>query len=425
MRIGLTVGAGLFAIAVSAVLLPGLASVDGVVAHLWGGSAAPPVPPRHPMTAASRTLYDARRIEALTAPDPASGLPPLPAMIGQLLVVGFAGDELTDPPAQKILADIGDGRVGGILYFAHNVASQADVRAMNVAFQAAAPQLPLLIAVDQEGGKVQRLNDRVGFAETPSAADVAALSPQDRRATYDALASGLSRLGFNLNLGPVVDLGVEPSNTVVVLNGRTYGAAPAPVIDAARDFVLAHRAEGIATALKHFPGHGSSVSDSHKGAVDISKTWSADELLPYTALNGAGLADMVMVGHLTLDPAEGPISLADGMIDAMLRDGVGFSGLTISDDLTMGAAAEGSGEQTVVDAVMAGNDLIIVSGSMDGLEGDLVSALHTALSEAAETDADVRARVVEAYRNVSAFKLARFGAAERRARLAALLGPTR
>ncbi len=424
MRKTLIIAAGFVALAAGAAVLPGVAAVDTVVAKVTGRVTIP-VPPAHPMSPYARAKYDAERTVALTAPDPVTGLPPLSAMIGQLLVVGFAGDELSDPPAQKLLVDIGDGRVGGILYFAHNVSSLGDVEAMNRAFTAAAPQLPLLIAVDQEGGKVQRLKAANGFFDTPSAAEVAQLSVQERQARYKALAEGLAGLGFNLNLGPVVDLGLEPTNTVVVTNGRTFGQDADAVIDAATDFITAHRAVGIATALKHFPGHGSSLNDSHSEAVDVSATWSPVELAPYAALSKAGLSDMVMVGHLTLDPAVGPVSLAPNAIEAMLRGDLGFDGLTISDDLTMAGAQSGSERHPALDAIMAGNDLIIVSGLMDGLSGDLVDALHRLIADAAEEDPAVRQRITDAFLRVAAFKLDRFEPPARRAEIAAFAGERR
>src|SRR4029450_3183891 len=120
-----------------------------------------------------------------------------------------------------------------------------------------------------------------------------AAEPLDR-----TMAEELPKAGFNLNFGPVVDLSLNPGNYVIVQRDRSFGANPNTVATLAAAFIRAHRAAGIATVAKHFPGHGSSSADSHKALADISNTWREIEIEPYRTLAKQGLLDGVMLGHL-------------------------------------------------------------------------------------------------------------------------------
>ena len=151
--------------------------------------------------------------------------------------------------------------------------------------------------------------------------------------------------GFNVNFGPVVDLSVNPWNTVIARRKRSYGADPDTVTSLARSFIAAHREANVVTVAKHFPGHGSSWSDSHKALPDISRSWRESELEPYVALSHDGLLDMVMVGHLYhprfSDGEKLPSSLSANAIRALRADGyIGFHGVVVSDDMEMGAVRE-------------------------------------------------------------------------------------
>ena len=166
---------------------------------------------------------------------------------------------------------------------------------------------------------------------------------------------------------------------------------------------------GLATALKHFPGHGSSTADSHEGFVDITKTWSEAELTPFRALIDEGVVDMVMVGHLYhADYAEEgqqtPSSLSARWIDGVLRDGLGFDGVVISDDLEMGAIMDHyTLEQTVVEAVRAGMDILLFSNT--GYQRpELSREVLAILLKQAESDPAFAARIEKSYQRIVALK---------------------
>jgi beta-N-acetylhexosaminidase len=309
----------------------------------------------------------------------------LEQMAGQMIMVGFVGDSASDTSVKAVRAEIAAGELGGIMYLKPNVASRQAVVAMNEAFRAASPDLPPFIALDQEGGSVERLTEAVGFTEVPNARTVASSdSPAEARQVYESLARGVAAWGFNVNFAPVVDLDVNPRYQIIARFGRAYGKDAATVAAYAEQVIAAHHDAGVLTALKHFPGHGSSTADSHEGFVDITRTWSETELEPYAELISGGYDDFVMVGHLidtSVDPSGLPASLSKPWIEEVLREKLGFKGLVISDDLEMGAIRDQfSLRQTAIDAVRAGIDVLLFSntaeprGSLaDEVRGILVS----------------------------------------------------
>ena len=263
----------------------------------------------------------------------------LAEMAGQMIVVGFQGDGPNDKSVAALRKSISDGELGGVMYLKTNVASLKAARAMNAVFRDASPDLPPFIALDQEGGAVERLTESVGFKEIPNAQVIAASnSPEGAGHIYGVMAGEIASLGFTVNFGPVVDLDLNPNNQIIAKYGRAFGKSAKTVIPYAEAFIEAHRAHGILTSLKHFPGHGSSTADSHEGFVDISRTWQEAELAPYKALIGAGLADMVMVGHLyhsgySNGDTRLPSSLSPEWITGVLRGELGSQGVVICDDL--------------------------------------------------------------------------------------------
>ncbi len=349
-------------------------------------------------------------LASLTGPVAAASLA---EMAGQMVMVGFEGKTVTQAGPRAVVRDVAAGRIGGVIYLRANVQSLADVRAMNAALLAAAPAaaLPPLIALDQEGGSIERLTRAVGFEEIPSAARMAATqSPQQAQAIYFSMASSLKDLGFNVNFGPVIDLNINPDNPIIGRYGRSFGVDADHVAQYGASFVLAHRRAGLITTLKHFPGHGSSRADSHEGFVDISNTWQARELEPYRILIGAGLADMVMVGHLYHDRfatpggPQLPASLSPGWIKGVLRGQLGFKGVVISDDLEMKAIrGRYSLAEAVVLAVEAGTDILLFSNTADyraGLGGEIVAILV----QKGEADPAFAARIEQSYQRILALK---------------------
>jgi beta-N-acetylhexosaminidase len=340
-----------------------------------------------------------------------AGAQSLEQQAGQMIIVGFQGDDAGDASVRALRDEIAAGRLGGVMYLRQNVKSLAAVQAMNAAFRAASPDLPPFLTLDQEGGLVERLTSDVGFEETPSAASIAASnSPAGARKIYAAMARRIAALGFSVNFGPVADLAVNPNNQVIAKVGRAYGKTAEIVTAYDEAFIAAHHEAGLLTALKHFPGHGSSTADSHEGFVDISKSWDAVELEPYREMVAHGYADMVMVGHLYHDEFAGegsvklPASLSPAWIDGVLRAELGFEGVVISDDLEMGAIRKLFDlHDTVVRAVDAGADVLLFSNTAK-YSPDLAARVRRILVEEAEAKPDFRARIEESYGRIVALK---------------------
>ena len=334
----------------------------------------------------------------------------LEQMAGQMIVVGFQGDDADDAAVVALREDLAAGRLGGVMLLKINVKSLDAVAGMNAAFRAASPDLPPFITLDQEGGAVERLTADVGFTEIPSAATVARdYSPEQAEAIYGEMAASMKALGFTVNFGPVADVNLNPANPVIAKVGRAFSSDPAVVAAYDAAFIRAHHAAGMLTALKHFPGHGSSTADSHEGFVDITRTWKYSELDPYRTLMAQGLADMVMVGHLyhadySDSGVQTPSSLASQWIDGELRRGLRFNGVVISDDLQMGAIRDHfTTEQTVTMAVRAGMDVLLFSNTAGYHAGLGQEILDILLAEAAADPAFAR-RIEQSYGRIVALK---------------------
>jgi beta-N-acetylhexosaminidase len=299
--------------------------------------------------------------------------------IGQMLMVGFHGTALQDEGVQKVARYIQSGQVGHIIHFGYNIKSPEQTKQLNTYFRSLAPHqaLPLLIAVDQEGGRVTRLTAEKGFPTFKSAKQVAlTLSPAKAQAYYTSMAKVAHDGGFNLVLGPVVDLEYHPKkggllNPAIGKLERAYSADIKLVSAYAQAFIQAHRQYGILTALKHFPGHGLAGSDSHKGLVDITPTFDKLEVAPYYHLMSKNLVDMVMTAHVTHQGYDKtyPATLSPVIIKTLLRD-QGYKGVVISDDLFMGAIQSHFNlKTTVIQAIKAGVDILMFSVNEAAMKG--------------------------------------------------------
>ena len=182
-------------------------------------------------------------------------------------------------------------------------------------------------------------------------------------ALYLRTAEELVAAHINVNFGPVVDLDINPKNPAIGLKARSYDRDPARVVAYAEEFIGAHQAAGVLTAVKHFPGHGSAVRDPHIAVVDIGDTWQTEELTPFAELIAEDHIPMVMVGHLIhprFSDGDRPTSLSRRAITDELRDALGFEGLVVTDDLGMDAIGRRySPEEAAEMAVRAGADVLI------------------------------------------------------------------
>lgn len=336
----------------------------------------------------------------------------LDAMIGQMLMVGFLGSSERDPGVVAVRDQLSKGIVGGVVLYPDNIGTTDALRALTAFLRNAKSSPRPFIAVDQEGGHVQRLTRQNGYRYFPSALSVGRnpsyASLDNAVKLYSTMAEQLAHAGFNLNFGPVVDLNLNPSNPVIGQRQRSYGADPAVVAMLARAFITAHREANIVTVAKHFPGHGSSRVDSHKSLADISGSWEESELEPYRILAKDGMLDAVMIGHLYhprfSDGAKLPASLSGRAVKALRAKGyIGFDGVVVSDDLEMGAVSDYSLEERVVKAINAGTDLLVFS-NVHLRDTELGPKLHAIIAEAVRDGRISRMRIEKAYGKIMLLK---------------------
>ena len=294
--------------------------------------------------------------------------------IGQMLMIGFHGT--TAVSSSQICKDIKQYNVGAVILFdfnpvdktkPKNIATKTQLKKLTSELQACSSDGKLLIAVDQEGGKVQRLKSKYGFyGKFPKASDVIKMDQSKIKSTYTKMSAELKSVGINYDLAPVVDLDINMQNHVIHGLGRSFGKDPKIVAKYASTFIDAMHSHGVLTSIKHFPGHGSSVGDTHKGFVDVTNLWKEIELEPYHLLKDK--ADTVMVAHVfnkKLD-AVYPASLSYKTITKMLRWKLGYHGVVITDDLQMGAISKKYGlKNTLKLAINAGDDILLIGNQLD------------------------------------------------------------
>lgn len=377
-------------------------------------------------------------------------------MAGQMLLIGFRGAEPADQNGAPlpILRQVAEQNLGGVILFdrdavlgsgGRNVQSPAQLSRLTAALARAAAEAnlpPLFIAVDQEGGRVQRLKPVYGFPDSPAAAELCpdgAPGPSDAAsppsspntnapASTPASAGGgagpvlaaspafnagqatgrmLRDAGLNLDFAPVCDVNVNPQNPVIGGLGRSFAADPLRAGMCAASFARGLKSQGVLTAAKHFPGHGSSTSDSHLGFTDVTGTWTETELLPFAALMRENLADMVMTAHVynaRLDPKR-PATLSRAVITGLLRGKLGYSGVVVTDDLQMRAVTSAYGFKEALGlAVNAGADVLLIGNNLEYDDAIGQKALDALMALVAEGKVPA-ARIRESYARILSLKM--------------------
>jgi beta-N-acetylhexosaminidase len=284
---------------------------------------------------------------------------PLRHRVGQLLIMGLEGPEVSAPTA-RLLTSM---HPGGVILFARNIESPHQCAQLLRICQTAV-KTPLFRCVDLEGGTVDRLRNIV--APAPSVAEVARTGSEGLFEKHGRLIGEEVRaLGFNVDFAPVFDLDLPESRAV--LTSRTVSAEPDNVVRYAKRFLKGLTSAGVLGCGKHFPGLGGANLDTHKELPAISRSWEqmwSEDLKPYRDLRNA--VPFVMVAHATYPKAlkngrNTPASLSRHWINDVLKKKVGFRGLVISDDLEMGGVlAAASMEEAALETLRAGADIFLV-----------------------------------------------------------------
>ncbi|KTC65742.1 beta-N-acetylhexosaminidase (plasmid) [Legionella adelaidensis] len=295
--------------------------------------------------------------------------------IAQMLIMGFPGYELRED--QPVFNWLKEG-IGGVLLFDKDLQTNTlgknikDIEQIKVLTrdlrEAADSVLPLFIAIDYEGGKVDRLARVAGCPPTIKPSEQALLSEEDLFTEARKMAATIKALGFNLNFTPVVDLNLNEQEGIIGSMGRSFSADPKKVDRCSQIVVQAFKEEGIATSYKHFPGHGSATGDTHEGFVDVTTTYNELEIEPYYALAQSDAPTMVMTAHVInkkLDSSGLPATLSKTILTDLLREKIGFEGVIISDDLQMHAISQHySLEESLALTINAGANMLIFGNQL-------------------------------------------------------------
>jgi len=322
-------------------------------------------------------------------PTVATKSPTLDQKIGEMILIGFRGTSAEE--GSEIYQLIKDYHVGGVVLYSYdvptkdsiqrNIESPAQLKALNQQLQNISPK-KLIISIDEEGGRVSRLKTKQGFQDHQSHQTIGELNnPDSTRLWASNMAKELSQLGINMNFGPVLDLNINPESPVIGGIERSFSEDHEVVTANAKIFIEEHRKQNIACVPKHFPGHGSAKSDSHKGLTDITDTWTATEMQPYEKLIDEGYCDIIMTAHVYNEQLDTlPGTLSKKIIQGTLRDKLDWQKVIISDDMQMGAINNFcSFEESIERAIEAGVDILLLSNNsfQDGYDPKIaIKAIH-------------------------------------------------
>lgn len=328
----------------------------------------------------------------------------LRAKIAQMLIVGFNGTALDD----SLYQDLVKRNLGGVILMGRNCSQSTQIRRLTDQIRQAAHIQPF-IAIDEEGGRIARLNASNGFENTYTAYQLGSLFQSEDLTREQAakMAIWLHDMGINQNLSPVVDVNINPSSPAIGYLERSFSSDPDIVSKHAGWFIEEFHRQNIITTLKHFPGHGNAAGDSHLLLPDITRTWADSELVPYRELIGSGQADVVMVSHLYNAHIDSvyPASLSPHAINGLLRAQLGFAGVVISDDFyNMRAITDNYGFDTTIElAINAGTDVLLYVYNM--YQGQSLCRRFIDLVEAKVNAGRIsRANIDSSYQRIMALK---------------------
>lgn len=288
-------------------------------------------------------------------------------MIGQMIIVGFVGDNVKSKGFKEVLKQVENNEISGVIFFEDNIKNKEEFLKMTSALKNSKAKYPPFIAIDMEGGYVQRMNENNGFKNFKSAKQISKLTEDEAYKEYFEMAKMLKEADINLNFAPCVDLAVN-KESIIEQKERSYSNNPKVVVKYAKQFIKAHEKNNIITSIKHFPGHGSPTGDTHLGFVDATKTYSDNELYPYLYLADVSPLQTVMISHLynkNIDKKY-PASLSYQTIEKFLRVQTNFDGVIITDDLDMGAIRKNYDLYEIVSlSINAGENILLFSNRFE------------------------------------------------------------
>ena len=349
--------------------------------------------------------------------------PTLSEMTGQMIITGFRGDgtDKNNPDFVAITNQIKKKQIGGVILFdtsessllqkipgKHNynpnIKSVSQVKNLTNYLQSLS-STKLFIAIDQEGGAVQRLKPEHGFISTPSAQEMA---KENISNTYDIaynMGTKLSEIGINTNFAPVLDINVNPESETIGKLGRSFSNNADIVIEHGTAFAKGLTDANIINAFKHFPGYGSTTANAHYKQTDITNTYTDYELKPWqTVLKNQNPLSMVMMSHVVNQNIDFvPASLSAKTIK-QIRD-FGFDGVIISDDIDM-LLRQGKYDTktTIKMAINAGNDILLFNNRNFQYDKDRGQNINKIIIDMVKSGEIPKTRIKESYNRIIKLK---------------------
>ena len=334
--------------------------------------------------------------------------------IGNLIIAGFRGSSVSeDTPIRDWINDF---QLGGVILYdmdleynqlgTRNIRSAEQLKNLNVSLQSFSKE-PLFIAIDQEGGEVNRLNTKYGFPEFPSWNEIGQRDDLKFTEAYSRkLGELLNNLHINLNFAPVLDVD-GGSSSFITNQGRALSSNIQKITEHSRVFIKQHQQQGILCCGKHFPGQGSASGDTHAGATDITTTWDKQELDPYKSLIHSRHLDAIIVAHTFHNKfdSEFPASMSRKTITDLLRIKLGFRGVVICDDPSMKAISAHYNLKTTLKCMLySGVDMFILGNNLEYDPHLIPNAVHC-LQELVSEGAVSENRIYESLHRIQSLRL--------------------
>ena len=335
----------------------------------------------------------------------------------EMLMVGFKADSIT--PSCDAVRYVRDLHVGGIILFDVDLTGAKTIGSRNITSRHRLRQLTtnlqsfsdgrLLIALDQEGGRVSRLKTQYGYQPTVSHKYLGEVNRRDTTYHYASLmAEDLAWSGVNMNLAPDIDVNINPACPVIGKLNRSFSCDTVIVANNAEWFIDAHHAHGVTCAVKHFPGHGSSNADSHYGLTDVTDTWKPCELFPFSHLIKQGKLDAVMTAHIfnrNIDKTL-PATLSHEILTTLLREKMGFNGVILTDDMYMQGIVDNYNiAEAIILTINAGADILVMGNNITtGFEPDRPFHVVDIIVDAVKAGKITPERLKQSYDRIRALK---------------------
>jgi beta-N-acetylhexosaminidase len=323
-----------------------------------------------------------------------------------MILVAFRGIDAKQEGPRRTMAQIESGRIGGVLFTDSNVRSVRQMTDLAHSFKSAASEHPPFVAVTNEGGAGQPLSAEKGFSAYPSAGALgSANDPLNAFTVYQRMAEKLAEFGFNVNLGPTIDIQPTTDTAISPDESHRYGSTPKHVVAFAKAFRLAHQQNGVLTVLKHFPSSAHEPDKSYDEAAGSAE--KPDPLEAFRQMIASENADLIMTGHLAgpqfSDEPELPASLSLKAVKERLRGDLKFEGMVLSGDLAAPELAEKFPlKDRVLRAINAGTDVLLVAG--DAPDADTPEKIAEIIREAVAGGGLERGRLEASYERITTLK---------------------